>query len=221
MSSDGMSSDGMSSESISEIVSFWLGPSLESPEAASGRRAWWYDGGAPVDDDIRARFGHLVPQACAGELMAWQATPHGALALVLLLDQFTRNLYRNTPRAYGGDARAFEIVTRAIEQKLDTALPPVSRIWLYHPFHHAEDVADQDRGLALLNGLRQDAPAEWQAYVERSIKGWTSHRDIVARFGRFPHRNAVLARNSSAEEEEFLKSNGEAFGQGPKTTPAE
>ncbi|SVB80787.1 uncharacterized protein METZ01_LOCUS233641, partial [marine metagenome] len=111
----------MSTETISEIVAFWLGSSLENPEAAFSRKDWWYKGGRPVDEDIRARFGDLVPQACARQLMAWQSTPNGALALILLLDQFTRNLYRNTPHAYGGDACAFEVLTHAIEEKLDTA----------------------------------------------------------------------------------------------------
>ena len=204
----------MSTETISKIVAYWLGSSLENPEAAFSRKDWWYKGGGPVDEDIRARFGNLVPQACARQLMAWQTTPDGALALILLLDQFTRNLYRNTPQAYAGDACAFEVVTQAIDKKLDTALPPVSRIWFYHPFHHAEDVEDQDRGLVLLNEIRQEASAEWQPYVEQSIKGWTRHRNIVARFGRFPHRNAVLSRNSTDEELIFLKTNSEAFGQG-------
>ena len=204
----------MSTETISKIVAFWLGSSLENPEAAFSRKDWWYKGGGPVDEDIRARFGNLVPQACARQLMAWQTTPDGALALILLLDQFTRNLYRNTPQAYGGDACALEVLTQAIDKKLDTALPPVSRIWFYHPFHHAEDVEDQDRGLVLLNEIRQEASAEWQPYVEQSIKGWTRHRNIVARFGRFPHRNAVLSRNSTDEELIFLETNSEAFGQG-------
>lgn len=206
----------MSTEAITEIVAFWLGSSLENPEAAFGRKDWWYKGGAPVDEDIRARFGNLVPQACARQLMAWQSTPDGSLALILLLDQFTRNLYRNTPRAYAGDAYAFEIVTDAIEQKLDTALHPVSRIWLYHPFHHSEDVEYQDKGLVLLNNLLKEAATEWQPYVERSIEGWARHRKIVARFGRFPHRNAVLSRKSTGEELTFLKINNDAFGQGPK-----
>ena len=206
----------MSTETISEIVAFWLGSSLENPEAAFSRKDWWYKGGRPVDEDIRARFGDLVPQACARQLMAWQSTPNGALALILLLDQFTRNLYRNTPQAYGGDACAFEVLTHAIEEKLDTALPTVSRIWLYHPFHHAEDVEDQDRGLVLLNMLLKEATAEWQPYVKLSIEGWTRHRNIVARFGRFPHRNAVLSRDSTSEELKFLRTNSEAFGQGPK-----
>ena len=204
----------MSTEAISKIVAFWLGSSLKNPEAAYSRKDWWYKGGGPVDEDIRARFGNLVPQACARQLMTWQTTPNGALALILLLDQFTRNLYRNTPQAYAGDTCAFEVVTQAIDKKLDTALPPVSRIWFYHPFHHAEDVEDQDRGLVLLNEIWQEASAEWQPYVEQSIKGWTRHRNIVARFGRFPHRNAVLSRNSTDEELIFLKTNSEAFGQG-------
>jgi uncharacterized protein (DUF924 family) len=210
----------MSTETISEINAFWLGSSLDNAEAASDRRDWWYRGGVAVDDDIRARFGGLVQQACARDLMAWQATPDGALALILLLDQFTRNLYRNTPQAYMGDECAFEIVRRAIEQKFDKALPPVSRIWLYHPFHHAEEVEDQDRGIALLNELRQEAAVEWRPYVERSIEGWTRHRDIVAQFGRFPHRNAVLGRGTTDEEAEFLNANSEAFGQGPKPAVA-
>ncbi len=210
----------MSLETISEITAFWLGPSLEGPDAAAGRRNWWYKGGKPVDDDIRARFGNLVPKACARHLMAWQSTPDGALALILLLDQFTRNLYRNTPEAYAGDACAFDIVSQTIEQGLDKALHPVSRIWLYHPFHHAESAEEQDRGLALLRELRQEAPPEWHPYVERSIKGWTRHRNIVARFGRFPHRNAVLGRTSTDKELAFLETNDDAFGQGPKAAPA-
>lgn len=206
----------MSAETIADIVAFWLGPSLESPEAATARREWWYRGGAAVDDDIRARFGALVPQACARALMDWQSTPDGALALILLLDQFTRNIYRNTPEAYAGDACAFEIVSRAIERELDRELHPVARIWLYHPFHHAERLEEQDRGLALLDTVLRAAPEPWHPYIQRSIQGWTRHRGIVARFGRFPHRNPVLGRASTEEERVFLAEDAESFGQGPK-----
>lgn len=206
----------MSAKEIDRIIDFWLGPCLESPETAAGRRDWWYRGGAPVDAEIEARFGPLVARACDRALMDWQETPDGAFALILLLDQFTRNLYRNTPDAYAGDACAFEVVNRAIDRGLDRALHPVSRIWLYHPFHHAESVEDQDRGLDLLRALRESAQADWRPYIERSIKGWTRHRDIVARFGRFPHRNAVLGRTSTDAETAFLAENGESFGQGPK-----
>ena len=201
---------------IADITAFWLADSLDSPECASARREWWYRGGPAVDDEIRTRFGGAVERACARnpELMDWRETPEGALALILLLDQFTRNIRRGTVEAYAGDAPAMEIVEHAIARGLDRALHPVARIWLYHPFHHSEALAEQDRGLDLLQALKQEAGPAWQAYVERSIEGWTRHRDIVARFGRFPHRNAVLGRRSTPEEEAHMAAGGESFGQG-------
>lgn len=203
----------MSTNTIDEITAFWLGPALDSPQAAAGRRDWWYKGGKPVDDEIRARFGSLVSRACEGGLTDWPATANGAFAMILLLDQFTRNLYRGTPDAYLGDARAFEIVKQAIASKLDLDLHPVARIWLYHPYHHAESVTDQDAGLTLLNEILESAPELWHPYIQRSIKGWTRHRNIVARFGRFPHRNPVLGRTSTAEELAFMDEDGDTFGQ--------
>ena len=131
----------------------------------------------------------------------------------MLLDQFTRNLYRGTPDAYIGDALAFDVVNQAIELNLDKQLHPVARIWLYHPFHHAESIAQQDNGLLLLNEILQAAPPAWHPYVQRSITGWTRHRDIVARFGRFPHRNKVLRRSSTDEERLFMEQDGDTFGQ--------
>lgn len=203
----------MSSSTINEIVTFWLGPALDSPQHASERRDWWYKGGKPVDDEIRARFGTLVVQACDGGLDDWPNTTDGAFAMILLLDQFTRNLYRGTPDAYLGDARAFEIVKQTIAAQLDQTLHPVARIWLYHPFHHAESAVIQDQGLALLNDVFTAAPDTWRPYVERSIKGWTRHRNIVAQFNRFPHRNPVLGRTSTNEELAFMNEDGDTFGQ--------
>lgn len=210
----------MNPDIIADIVAFWLSDSRDSPDRADACRGWWYEGGPAVDEAIRARFGDLVPRACARELMDWRDTPQGALALVLLLDQFTRNLYRGTVGAYAGDPCAFEVVRHAIDRRLDRELHPVARIWLYHPFHHSEEVAEQDRGLELLRALRQHAAPDWHAYVERSIEGWTRHRDVVARFGRFPHRNAVLGRESTAEELAHLAADGRRFGQGPPATDA-
>ena len=206
----------MSDVIIEEISTFWLGSSLSGPEEAAGRRDWWYRGGQSVDDEIRERFGVFVKQACNGALMDWQYSSSGVFALILLLDQFTRNLYRNSQDAYRGDALAFEIISGAIANSLDRALHPVQRIWLYHPFHHSEVLAEQDRGINLLREVRDAAPEEWDAYIGRSIMGWSRHRDIVARFGRFPHRNHVLGRESTAEELAFLKTDGQSFGQGPK-----
>lgn len=204
----------MTASAIAEITQFWLGPALESPDAANSRRDWWYRGGEAVDAEIRARFGPLVDAACNGGLADWEKSGQGAFALILLLDQFTRNIFRGTTRAYAGDGRAFQVVSTAIAAGLDTSLHPVERIWLYHPFHHSESVAEQDRGLALLQAVHSDAPADWRPYVERSIQGWTRHRNIVSRFNRFPHRNHKLGRQSTAEELAFLATEGESFGQG-------
>ena len=118
--------------------------------------------------------------------------------------------------AYIGDLSAFEIVEKTIDQKLDHKLHPLERIWLYHPFHHAEDIQQQDRGLTLLHELEHAAEKVWQPYIRRAIEGWTHHRIIVARFGRFPHRNEVLGRIDTAGELEFLSKGGESFGQGRK-----
>jgi uncharacterized protein (DUF924 family) len=206
----------LSTETINKIVAFWLGTSLDSSEAALARRDWWYDGGASVDEEIRSRFGALVPPARKGSLLDWQATSNGVLALILLLDQFTRNIYRGTPEAYSGDALAYEIVNRAIDRNLDRELHLVARIWLYHPFHHAEQIEEQDKGIELLNRLLQSAPSLWHPYIQRSIRGWNRHRDIVARFGRFPHRNQMLGRRSTDAEHAFLAADGETFGQGQR-----
>lgn len=195
------------------ITAFWLGPALESPEAALARKDWWYRGGPAVDDEIRLRFGRQVDEACAGGLTEWEATSQGAFAMILLLDQFTRNLFRGTADAWQGDPRAFGIVNRAIDGGLDRALHPVERIWLYHPFHHSERLADQDRGLEILSALREESPDAWKPYVEQSIKGWTRHRNIVAEFGRFPHRNLILGRESSPAELDYIANGGENFGQ--------
>ena len=145
----------MKIELISDISTFWLSDSRDSPDHASARRGWWYQGGRPSTKRFASASGDLVPRACAGDFVAWRDTPDGALALVLLLDQFTRNLYRGTVDAYAGDPRAFEIVDHAIRRGLDRALHPVATIWLYHPFHHSEDVVEQDRGLGLLRALRE------------------------------------------------------------------
>jgi len=211
----------MSTETITEIVAFWLEDSLDNPAAAFARRDWWYDGGPSVDADIAARFGAFVPRALAGALTDWRTTPNGALALILLLDQFTRNLYRHTPEAYAGDASALKIATGAIDLALDRALHPVARIWLYHPFHHSESIERQNKGVALLHGLAAASPGDWRPYIQRGIEGWRRHRDIVARFGRFPHRNRVLGRTSTDEERRFLAKDGESFGQGVKTAAAD
>lgn len=204
----------MSDTIVRSIVDYWLGPSPEGPDAADAQRKMWYEGGPDVDAEIVERFGDHVVQARDGALDDWQGTSEGALALVILLDQFTRNIYRGTLGAYCGDDAAFAIATRAVAAGLDRALSVPGRIFLYHPFHHSEVLAEQDRVASLLEALEHEAPDEWKAYVRRSVEGFGRHRDIVARFGRFPHRNRVLERVCTPEEIAYLEGGPETFGQG-------
>jgi uncharacterized protein (DUF924 family) len=206
----------MNTNTINAINEFWLSDCLSTTEAALARKDWWYAGGVTVDDEIRSRFGDCVEKACNRQLLDWPSTAHGALAIILLLDQFTRNTYRHSTKAYRGDALALEIVKDVIANGLDVQLHPVERIWLYHPFHHAEALMEQDRGLKLLNEIHSTAQTAWHGYIERSIQGWTRHRNIVAQFGRFPHRNDVFGRVSTPDELAFLAQGGETFGQGKK-----
>jgi len=186
-----------------DVLDFWFG-APGSP--ARGRtRDVWFRKDAAFDDAIRARFGAAVEKAIEGGFAGWDATADGALAHVLLLDQFTRNIFRDTPRAFAGDARALAIAETAIVRGFDRALDPFGRWFLYLPFEHAEDPDVQRRSLALFGALAQDtgdaSPLEW---AQR-------HADVIFRFGRYPHRNAILGRASTPEEEAFLALPGSRF----------
>jgi uncharacterized protein (DUF924 family) len=185
-----------------EILDFWFAP---RGSAEHGRtRELWFRKDAAVDQSIRARFGGAVETALAGGFGEW-TTPRGALARVLLLDQFTRNIYRETPRAFAGDTLALGISTTAVANRDDQSLMPVERWFLYMPFVHAEDPAAQETSLDLFARLRDETgfsePVMW---AER-------HAVVIRRFGRYPHRNAILGRKSTAEEIEYLATGGRGF----------
>ncbi|MDQ6620636.1 MAG: DUF924 domain-containing protein [Pseudomonadota bacterium] len=181
------------------ILAFWFGP---TPDAS---REEWFRKDDAFDAEIRTRFEAAVIAALAGQHVDWAATARGSLALVLLLDQFTRNIYRGTARAFAGDQAALHTAETAIAGGLDLSLRAVERWFLYMPFQHAEDRAMQRRSLELFGKLALetglDSPLEWAGKHER----------VVARFGRFPHRNAVLGRPSTPEEEAFLREPGSRF----------
>jgi uncharacterized protein (DUF924 family) len=174
------------------VIAFWFVP---------GGDARWFAADPAFDEEIRSRFGALVEQALAGDLADWTASARGALALCLVLDQFPRNIWRGSPRAFSCDAMARSVARDAIAAGHDRELPPDQRAFLYLPLEHSEDLADQDACVALLRALGDSRLLD---YAQR-------HRDIVARFGRFPHRNAVLGRTSTAEESEFLQQPGSSF----------
>jgi uncharacterized protein (DUF924 family) len=159
----------------------------------------WFRKDPAFDAEIRRRFGELHERATRGELDAWSASPEPLLALVVILDQFSRNLYRNDPRAFASDVRARDLTLAAIARGDDLGLLPVQRQFLYLPLEHSEEVADQDRAVELFHSL--------ESFEEtRGLTAWAEkHRAIVQRFGRFPHRNAILGRASTPDEVEFLK----------------
>lgn len=186
------------------VLDFWFLPAGDA--AHMTQRQAWFAADPGFDADVRARFGPLVESALQGGLREWEVQAEGALARILLLDQFTRNIFRGTPRAYAGDVHALAIALRLIDGGDDLMLAPVQRQFVYLPLMHAEDIELQQRCVALYTALAaQDAAFAMQLdYAYR-------HRDIVLRFGRFPHRNAVLGRESTADEATFLQTPGSAF----------
>jgi uncharacterized protein (DUF924 family) len=187
-----------------DVLDVWFGPP-GSPDHLQPRPAWFRKDPA-FDAAIAARFGTVIEAALAGGLQDWCATPAGTLALILVLDQFTRNTGRDTPRAFAGDARALMLARALVAAGADRTLAGVQRQFVYLPFEHAESLADQDEAVRLFAQLGRDEPAL------AGLLDWAErHRVIVARFGRFPHRNAALGRVSTPEEIVFLQQPGSGF----------
>jgi uncharacterized protein (DUF924 family) len=202
-------------ERVREILDFWFG----TPAAPSEMSRWFISNPA-FDDEIRVRFGDDVERASLGELDAWGAAPkddpESALALVILLDQFSRNLFRGTERAFLQDARALAISEHTQAVGGDLRLSSMQRYVLLLPMMHSEDLDVQRRGVAAYRKLLEDAIARGEP--ERIVGGLRNaldyaerHEHIVARFGRFPHRNVVLGRVSTPEESAFLLEPGSSF----------
>lgn len=184
-----------------EVLDFWFG-------ADETARAEWFRKDAAFDALIHERFGALVGQALAGGLADWDRAADTALARVLLLDQFTRNIFRGTPRAFAGDAQALALATQLVSSGRDKNLDPWQRWFAYLPFEHAESLLEQERSVALFAALAREAqlPA-FDSALDYAVR----HREVIVRFGRFPHRNAVLGRASTAEESAFLAQPGSSF----------
>jgi uncharacterized protein (DUF924 family) len=195
-----------------EILDFWFGDGLVLGWPSDDRSGLWFHGGQDLDAQIRERFGPLVQQALGGGLTDWETTPATRLALVILLDQFTRNVHRGHARAFAGDGRAQRLVLQSLALEQDTELPTVGRVFFYMPLMHAESPTLQDECVIKFEALWRQSPPALQARLDGNLKAAREHADIVARFGRFPHRNAVLGRTCTAEEETFLQ-NGPRFGQ--------
>ena len=180
-----------------DVLAFWF-----AGDPSIYRKIWFQKDDA--FDTRCAAFADTLAQAKQGALDHWAATPRGALALVILLDQFSRNLHRGTAEAFAADPKARAVARAAIQARFDQALTPVERLFLYLPFEHAETLADQDESVRLFETLRSALSDDTIDYAHR-------HRDVIRRFGRFPHRNAALARPNTPAEDAYLAEPGAGF----------
>jgi uncharacterized protein (DUF924 family) len=187
-----------------EVLDFWFG-APDTAEFGSERKIW-FQKSAAFDGLVADRFGAHIEQALRGELDGWAETAAGALARILLLDQFTRNAFRGQPRSFAGDAQALAGASAMVGLRLDESLPAFQRAFVYMPFEHAEGLATQNESVRLFTRLAAEVPAltHMLDYAER-------HRAVIQRFGRFPHRNAVLGRASTTEEIAWLRQPGSGF----------
>ena len=186
-----------------DVLDFWFGREGE-PGYGEFREAW-FEKDPDFDREVRDRFGALYEEAAAGRLDAWKEDARGCLALVICLDQFPRNMFRGDARTHATDEKALETATDAVERALDRELPAFQRMFLYMPFMHSEGVEEQRRSVELFGRLADEPGAP--DVTEYAV----GHREIVERFGRFPHRNAILGRETTPEEAEFLTRPGSSF----------
>lgn len=189
---------------IEDVLAFWFGEPAATTEELGRKMKRWYMGGPELDAEIRQRFGALVEQALAGELDHWAETIEGRLALILLLDQFTRSIYRNDRKTYAGDAKAQALAVEALDRGLDKQLPVEQRNFMLMPLAHAESVALQERNVTEMDQLYADAAGWQQKILAMGVEQSHKYRDLIVRFGRFPHRNELLGRQSTQDEKAFL-----------------
>ena len=189
--------------SLADVLDFWFG--REGEPGYGEFRDQWFRKDEAFDREVTDRFGDLYERAAAGDLDAWREDAEGCLALVIVLDQFPRNMFRGDARTHATDGEALTAAKYAIEHALDWELPAFQKMFLYMPFMHAEGVEDQRRSVELFERLAAEPGGP--DVVEYAV----GHRDIVERFGRFPHRNAILGRETTPEEAEFLTQPGSSF----------
>ena len=199
-------------ETIDAVLEYWFSGCEEDPHATKKRQKLWYGFNEKTDAEIRETFGTLTEQASIDLHTSWAQSPRGALALVIVLDQFSRQIYRGSSRAFMQDPLARAIAFRAISQEFHHQLSIPGQIFLIHPFHHSETLSDHDLAVKLVEELRLKADQVWSEWLDESLRFMRSHREIIERFGRFPHRNEVMRRPSSDEELEYLET-GSRYGQ--------
>jgi uncharacterized protein (DUF924 family) len=198
-----------------DVLDFWFGAEDDSKEVRASKVDMWFGGGPEVDTEITDRFAETLKAAAKGELDAWADEAKSRLALIIVLDQFSRNIHRGKKDAFATDKKAVELTRSGIADWMDQTLSPIERVFFYMPLEHAEDRIVQRKSVKLFTALVEDAARldpglkpVFELYLDFAKK----HADIVEQFGRFPHRNDVLGRESTDEEKTYLKEGGETFG---------
>ena len=195
---------------LAKIHRFWFGESESDSEIIKQKGKLWFGKDERVDQEIYDRFGDLIELASRQKIETEALKPQLQLAVILLLDQFARNVYRNDPRSFAADPQARQLAQELIGQS-EKLLRPVERVFVYLPLEHSEELDDQKRSVELFQDLHHSAPED----VKKTFAGFYDyaerHYDIIARFGRFPHRNKILGRTSTVEEVEFLSQPGSSF----------
>lgn len=204
-------STSTSAAAPAEVLRFWLGAHPLDDAAMARVQAQWFKKDEAFDEALRERFGATIAQARDGALDRWAQDAEGRLALLIVLDQFTRNVFRDTPDSFASDPKALALALDGIERGHDQAVPPTARIFCYLPLEHAEDAALQARAVALMQALRDDPQAEPKAFFDNTLDFARRHQAVIERFGRFPHRNAILGRASTADEQAYLAQPGAGF----------
>jgi uncharacterized protein (DUF924 family) len=194
----------MTVETGEAVLRYWFGSPRPDGRVAEECARRWFAAGEETDAFIRERFGRSLERAAGGELADWALTPRGRLALIVLLDQFSRNVHRGTSRAFAHDALALRLCVDGIAAGMDRELAPIERAFFYMPLQHAEDREAQRRSVACLECLAEEAPPALVEQLRGFLDYARRHREVIERFGRFPHRNAVLGRPSTPEERAFL-----------------
>jgi uncharacterized protein (DUF924 family) len=193
------------------LLEWWFGNADSPDEVAADKGKLWFGKRDSQDLEARERFGDWVEQALAGGLTEWTQRPEGWLALVLLLDQLPRMIYRNTPQSFSGDLRAQALVAQGIAADFDRQLQPIQRTFIYLVFEHCENLAVQNEAVSRFMDLLAEQPETDRAVFADNLDYAERHQKVIARFGRFPHRNALLGRESTAEELAFLSKPGSRF----------
>lgn len=199
-------------EQIEQILQFWFGELKQGYPVTNRKSLWWF-GDEAMDRQLDELFGHQVRQALWGQLDDWAGQPRGRLALIILLDQFTRSIYRGSADAFSGDARAEQLCREGLKKGHDAALEGSEKLFFLMPLEHAEDLSAQDLCVAQLENLLCETPQEYRHHIDNALDFAHEHRDLIVRFGRFPYRNKILDRSSTPEELAYLNQPHKRYGQ--------